>query len=48
MNGVQRVAVLIALTGMVTALTLPGRKTPEVVDAFTRLFTGGLKTAQGR
>lgn len=48
MNGVQKVAVLIAMTGMATALVLPGRKTPEVIDAFTRLFTGGLKTAQGR
>lgn len=48
MNTVQRVAVMIAATGMLTAAVLPGRQTVGVVDAITRLFTGSLKTAQGR
>lgn len=48
MNTVQKVAVLIAGTGLVTALVLPGRQTPAVVNAFSGLFSGALKTAQGR
>lgn len=33
--------------GMATTLILPGRQTPAVVDAFTRLFRGSLATAMG-
>ena len=34
MNGFQKVAVIIAGTGMLTAAVLPGRKTAEVIKAF--------------
>lgn len=48
MSGVQKVAVIIAATGLVTALVMPGRQTPQVIGA----FFGGLSTwtqkAQGR
>lgn len=48
MSGIQKVFVIIAATGMATALVLPGRQTPQVVGA----FFGGLSTwtqkAQGR
>jgi hypothetical protein len=45
MNAVQKVAMGIIGIGMVTTLILPGRQTPQVVDAFRRLFTGSLATA---
>lgn len=48
MNTIQRVAVLIAGTGLVTALVLPGRQTVGVINAISGLFSGSLKTAQGR
>jgi hypothetical protein len=48
MNTVQRIAVLIAATGMLTAAVLPGRQTVGVINALSGLFTGSLKTAQGR
>jgi len=48
MNTVQKIGVLIAATGMMTALVLPGRQTVGVVNALSNLFTGSLKTAQGR
>jgi len=38
------VAGLVAI-GMITAATLPGRQTPQLVDAFRKLLTGSLKTA---
>lgn len=48
MSGIQKVFVIVAATGMATALVLPGRQTPQVVGA----FFGGLSTwtqkAQGR
>jgi hypothetical protein len=42
MNGIQKVAVIIAATGLATTLVLPGRQTPAVVGA---LF-GGLSKWQ--
>lgn len=48
MNGFQKVAVIIAGTGMLTAAVLPGRKTAEVVTAFFKGITGWTKAAQGR
>lgn len=48
MNAIQKVAVLIAATGMVTAATLPGRKTAEVFGAFFKGLSGWTKVAQGR
>lgn len=48
MNTVQKVAVIIAATGMITAAVLPGRKTAEVTTAFFKGLTGWTKVAQGR
>jgi hypothetical protein len=48
MNTFQKVAVLIAATGMATALVLPGRQTPQVVNALFRGVSGWTKVAQGR
>jgi hypothetical protein len=44
---VQKVAVLIVLTGLATTLTLPKRQTPAVVNAFGSLFQGSLATSMG-
>lgn len=48
MNGLQRVAVIIAGTGMLTAAVLPGRKTAEVFDSIFGGLTKWTKVAQGR
>lgn len=48
MNTIQKIGVMIAATGMLTALVLPGRQTVGVVNALGNVFTGSLKTAQGR
>lgn len=48
MNTIQKVAVIIAGTGLLTTLVLPGRQTPAVIGA---LFTGlgsWTQKAQGR
>lgn len=48
MNTIQKVAVIIAGTGLLTTLVLPGRQTPQVIGA---LFTGlgnWTQKAQGR
>ena len=48
MTGFQKVAVLIAATGMVTALVLPGRETAKVVDSGFSGLAKWTKVAQGR
>lgn len=48
MTGLQKVAVIIAATGMVTTLVLPGRKTAEVTTAFFKGVTNWQKQAMGR
>lgn len=48
MSGLQKVAVLIAATGMVTALVLPGRQTANVIKAGFGGLTSWTKVAQGR
>jgi hypothetical protein len=48
MSGIQKVAVIIAATGMVTALVLPGRQTPQVVGALFGGVSNWTKVAQGR
>jgi hypothetical protein len=48
MSTFQKVAVLIAATGMVTALVLPGRQTAAVTTAAFSGITGWTKAAQGR
>lgn len=47
MNTVQKVAMGIVAIGMVTTMVLPGRQTPQVINAFTNLFRGSLATAMG-
>lgn len=48
MSGFQRVAVIIAATGMVTAMVLPGRKTADVIKAAFSGVSQWTKVAQGR
>lgn len=47
MTTVQKVAMGIVGIGLVTTLILPGRQTPQVINAFTQLFRGSLATAMG-
>lgn len=48
MNGFQRVAVIIAATGMVSAAFMPGRQTVGGIKAFFGGLSQWTKTAQGR
>lgn len=48
MSGIQKVAVIIAATGMVTALVLPGRQTARVLEAGFGGLSKWTKVAQGR
>lgn len=48
MSGFQKVAVIIAATGMVTAMVLPGRKTADVLKAGFGGLSQWTKVAQGR
>lgn len=48
MNGFQKVAVLIAATGLATALVLPGRETASVIGAGFSGLSSWTKVAQGR
>lgn len=48
MNGFQKVAVIIAGTGMVTAAVLPGRQTANVIKALFGGVSQWTKVAQGR
>lgn len=48
MTTVQKVAVIIAATGMVTALVLPGRQTPQVVSSIFNGLSRWTGVAQGR
>lgn len=48
MNTVQKVAMGIIGIAMATTLILPGRQTPQVINAASNLFTGSLRTAMGR
>lgn len=43
----QKIAMGIIGIGLVTTLILPDRQTPQVVNAFSNLFTGSLGTAMG-
>lgn len=47
MSNAQKIVSLFIGLGMVTTLVLPGRQTPQVVDAFARLGRGMLATAMG-
>lgn len=48
MNAFQKVAVIIAATGMVTALVLPGRQTAKVITSGFNGVSKWTKVAQGR
>jgi hypothetical protein len=48
MNGIQKVAVIIAITGLATALVLPGRQTANVLSSGFKGLSGWTKVAQGR
>jgi hypothetical protein len=44
-NTIGKVALGIVGIGMATALLLPGRQTPAVIEAAKNLFSGSLNTA---
>lgn len=48
MNALQKVFVLIAATGMLTAAVLPGRQTAKVITASFNGVSKWTKVAQGR
>lgn len=48
MAGIQKVLVLIAATGLATALVLPGRQTAQGTTAVFNGLTSWTKAAQGR
>lgn len=48
MNGFQKVAILIAATGLITTLVLPGRQTASVLSAGFSGVSKWTKVAQGR
>lgn len=48
MSGLQKVAVIIAATGLVTTMVLPGRKTADVLKAGFGGLSQWTKVAQGR
>jgi hypothetical protein len=48
MSGFQQIAVIIAATGLVTALVLPGRTTASVLTSGFNGLTSWTKAAQGR
>jgi hypothetical protein len=48
MTALTKVAVLIAATGLVTALVLPGRTTAAVTTSAFNGLTSWTKAAQGR
>jgi hypothetical protein len=48
MTGFQKVAVIIAATGLATALVLPGRQTAKVLDSAFGGISKWTKVAQGR
>lgn len=48
MSGFQKVAVIIAATGLVTAMVLPGRQTASVLSAGFTGLSNWTKVAQGR
>jgi len=47
-SGFQKVAVIIAATGLVTAMVLPGRQTADVLKAGFGGLANWTKVAQGR
>ncbi len=48
MGNAAKIATLLVGVAMVTTVLLPGRQTVPVINAFTNLFTGSIREAQGR
>jgi hypothetical protein len=48
MTAFAKIGVIIAATGLITTLVLPGRKTADVVKAGGTAISQWTKTAQGR
>lgn len=48
MSTVEKIAMGIVGIALVTTLILPGRQTPQVLNAAGNVFSGSLKTAMGR
>jgi hypothetical protein len=48
MSTAEKVAMGIVGIALATTLILPGRQTVGVLNAFSNLFTGSLRTAMGR
>jgi hypothetical protein len=48
MNGFQKIGVIIAATGMISAAFLPGRQTVAGINAFFNGLTKWSKVQQGR
>lgn len=47
MDSVEKIALAIVGVAMVTTLILPGRQTPQVINAFGGVFTKSLGTSMG-
>jgi len=47
MGSLERIALAIVGIGFATTLLLPGRQTPQVINAAAGLFRGSLSTAMG-
>lgn len=45
MSSVQKIALAIVAVGAITALVLPGRQSPQVINAFGSAFSNSLGTA---
>jgi hypothetical protein len=48
MSGIQKIGVIIAATGMLAALVMPGRQTANVLKAGFSGLSQWTKVAQGR
>jgi hypothetical protein len=48
MSGFQKVAVIIAITGLATTLTMPGRQTASILGAGGKAISEWTRASQGR
>lgn len=46
MSAAEKFLGILGVIGVITALTLPGRQTPKVLNSATGLVTGSLHTAE--
>lgn len=47
MSTLEKLGLAVVGIGFATTLLLPGRQTPQVINAFTNLVRGSLATAMG-